>query len=122
MKQVQTLTTSINERILTETNVQNLQETFANLKETTAGFKKTSVSLDNTLAKVGDATERAGKAVDTFQKLGKTANEGKGALGVLMSDKETAENLKTLIANLRRSGVLFYKDKPSKEPAKEKAP
>ena len=122
LKQVQTLTTSINERILTETNVQNLQETFANLKETTAGFKKTSLSLDNTLTKVGDVTERAGKAVDTFQKLGKTANDGKGALGVLISDKETAENLKSLIANLRRSGVLFYKDKPSKEPTKEKAP
>ena len=119
LKQIQTLTTSINERILTETNVQNLGETFANLKETTASFKKTSLSLDNTLSKVGDVTERAGKAVDSFQKLGKTANEGKGALGVLVSDKDTAENLKALIANLRHSGVLFYKDRPLKDPAKD---
>jgi phospholipid/cholesterol/gamma-HCH transport system substrate-binding protein len=115
LKQVQKLTTSINEQILTQDNVQNLQETFANLKETTAAFKKTSLSLDTTLGKVGDVTERAGKAVDTIQKLGKSANEGKGALGVLVSDKDTAENLKALIANLRRSGVLFYKDRPSKE-------
>ncbi|NBV84860.1 MAG: MCE family protein [Verrucomicrobia bacterium] len=119
LKQIQTLTTSINERVLTEANVQNLGETFANLKETTASFKKTSLSIDNTLGKVGDVTERAGRAVDSFQKLGKTANEGKGALGVLVSDKETAENLKALIANLRRSGVLFYRDRPLKEDTKE---
>jgi hypothetical protein len=30
-----------------------------------------------------------------------------------MKDKETADNLKALILNLRRSGVLFYKDRPT---------
>ena len=42
----------------------------------------------------------------------KEAAEGKGPFATLMKDKETADNLKALIFNLRRSGVLFYKDRP----------
>ncbi len=115
LKQIQALTTNINERVLNETNVHNLSETFENLKETSASFKKTSLSLDAVLAKASDVTERAGRAADSLQKLGKNASEGKGALGVLLNDKETADNLRTLIYNMRRSGVLFYKDRPVPE-------
>jgi hypothetical protein len=30
---------------------------------------------------------------------------------VLLSDREMAENLKALVANLRRNGILWYKDR-----------
>ncbi len=109
LKKLEVLTSTINERLLNETNVQNLSDTFGNLK-------KASLSLDTALAKVGDATEKAGKAADSLQKVGKNINEGKGALGVLLNDKETAENLKSLIYNMKRSGVLFYRDKPVPDP------
>jgi len=115
LKQIQNLTTTINERLLNETNVQNLSETFANLKETSASFKKASLSLDTVMGKVGDATDRAGKAADSLQKISKSVADGKGALGVLLHDKETGENLKSLIYNMKKSGVLFYKDKPLPE-------
>jgi phospholipid/cholesterol/gamma-HCH transport system substrate-binding protein len=115
LKKVQALTTTINERLLNETNVQNLSETFANLKETSAGFKQASHSLDTVVVKVGDATEKAGKAADSLQKVTKNLAEGKGTLGVLLNDKETGENLKSLIYNMKRSGILFYKDKPLPE-------
>ncbi|RFC42572.1 MAG: component MlaD [Verrucomicrobia bacterium] len=115
LKQIQNLTTSINERLLNETNVQNLSETFANLKETSASFKKASLSLDTVLGKVGDATDRAGKAADSLQKISKSVSDGKGSLGVLLHDKETGENLKSLIYNMKKSGILFYKDKPLPE-------
>ena len=116
LKHIQALTTTINERLLNETNVQNLTDTFANLKETSAAFKKASLSLDTVMLKVGDATERAGKAADSLQKVTKNMADGKGTLGVLMNDRETGENLKSLIYNMKRSGVLFYKDKPLPEP------
>jgi phospholipid/cholesterol/gamma-HCH transport system substrate-binding protein len=115
LKQIQTLTTTINERLLNETNLQNLTETFANLKETSVAFKKASLSLDSVMVKVGDATERAGKAADSLHKATKTISDGKGPLGVLINDKETGENLRSLIYNMKRSGVLFYKDKPVPE-------
>ena len=115
LKKVQALTTTINERLLNETNVQNLSETFANLKETSAGFKQASHSLDTVVLKVGETTEKAGKAADSLQKVTKNLAEGKGTLGVLLNDKETGENLKSLIYNMKRSGILFYKDKPVPE-------
>jgi len=111
LKQVQTLTANLNGKLLNETNMSNLEQTFQNLKETSESFKKSSLSLDSTLGKFGDIADKTGKTVDSLQKITKTAADGKGALGVLVNDKETGENLKALIYNLRRSGVLFYRDK-----------
>jgi hypothetical protein len=34
---------------------------------------------------------------------------------MLVNDKETADNLKALIYNMRKSGVLFYKDRAVSE-------
>jgi methyl-accepting chemotaxis protein len=111
LKQVQTLTANLNGKLLNETNMSNLEQTFQNLRETSESFKKSSLSLDSTLVKFGDIADKTGKTVDSLQKITKTAADGKGALGVLVNDKETGENLKSLIYNLRRSGVLFYRDK-----------
>ena len=40
------------------------------------------------------------------------AVHGPGLLGTLISDKQLSDNLAALVANLRRSGVIFYKDRP----------
>lgn len=146
LKEVQNLTATINQKILNDKNIQNLEQTFENLRQTTASFQKTSLSLDLTLAKANtvlgtaDTTlktfntlgtelrpaigelkltaERTSKTADSIQKLAKNAAEGRGALGVLVNDKETAENLRSLISNLRRSGILFYKDRPASDEKK----
>jgi hypothetical protein len=34
---------------------------------------------------------------------------------MLLGNSEVAENLSALIANIRRHGILFYRDKPSKK-------
>lgn len=105
LKSVQALTLTINQKLLSDSNVQNLSETFANLRETSEGFKKTALTLDAVVSKTGSAA-------DSVAKLTKNATEGRGALGVLLNDRQTADNLKTFIYNLRHSGVLFYKDRP----------
>jgi phospholipid/cholesterol/gamma-HCH transport system substrate-binding protein len=131
LKNIEAVTKTINEKLLNEGNVQNLQETFANIKETSASFKKSSVTLDNVLNKTNETmadlhsvSDKASKAADSLQKLSKNAAEGKGTLGLLVNDKETADNLKALIYNMRKSGVLFYKDKalPEAEAKNRKAP
>ena len=133
LDELQIATRSINTRLLSETNLKNIEETFANLKTTTAEFAQTAKDLDAVVAKTSAAVDDAKgmlKTVDgaagdiklaigDFRKLTESANglmkkatTGEGTLGTLISDRQTAENLKTLIANMRRSGVLFYKDRP----------
>jgi len=53
--------------------------------------------------------------VDTGTRVLKKAEQGEGALGLLLTDKETADNLKAFAKNLRRSGPVFYKDKEAKQ-------
>ncbi len=108
LKSVQMLTTTLNQKLLNETNFQNLSETFVNLREISESFKKTALTLDA-------ATAKTGAAADSISKLARSANDGKGPLGVLMNDRASADNLKTFLYNLRHSGVLFYKDKPIPE-------
>ena len=131
-------TKAINQRLLTDKNLKNLEDTFASLKTSAAGFAQTSKNLDAVVAKTSeavDATKTTLKTVDgvagdvrlalgDFRKVADSANTlvkkatvGEGTLGMLISDKQTAENLKTLIGNMRRSGVLFYKDRPLSDPA-----
>ena len=80
------------------------------LKAAIADFRKVAVGATKTLDSAKDM-------VDSGQVLLKEARQGKGALGTLISDRETAENLKALIINLRRSGVLFYKNRPVAPPS-----
>ena len=147
LEEIKKLTVSINERLLSETNLKNLDETFANLRTTTANFTESSKKLETILANAQEAVDSAkgtmktadkaaGDArqaiaefrktaeaatktidsarglVDSGKVLMKKATSGEGALGTLISDRETAENLRVFLANLRRSGVLFYKNRP----------
>jgi ABC-type transporter Mla subunit MlaD len=75
-----------------------------------ADFRKVASSATKTI-------DAAKGLVDSTDVLIKKARDGEGALGTLISDRETADNLKALIINLRRSGVLFYKNRPLATPA-----
>lgn len=137
IEELQIATKTINTRLLTDKNLNNLEATFASLKTTTAAFAQTSKDLDAVVTKTSeavDATKSTLKTVDgvagdvrlalgDFRKVADSANmlvkkaaNGEGTLGMLISDRQTAENFKTLIANMRRSGVLFYKDRPLSAP------
>ena len=91
-----------------------------NLGEASDDFRKLASELSS--KGVGDinaaasdfraVAKKSNAAADSLQKMMKEASEGKGPFSTLMKDKETADNLKALILNLRKSGILFYKDKP----------
>jgi ABC-type transporter Mla subunit MlaD len=127
-------TKSLNEKLLSEANLRNLEETFANLRKTSADFSKTAQDLDlmvgrtqevvdsakGTMKTIDGAAGDLRLAIGDFRKISDSArgllnkaSGGEGALGTLISDRQTAEDLKALIANLRRSGVLFYKNRPA---------
>ena len=88
------------------------EDAAAEFKKTIAEFQKVAVNASKTM-------DSAKGLVESGKTLFDKANHGQGALGLLLSDRETAENLRALIANMRRSGVVFYKDrepKPAPEP------
>ncbi len=139
LKTIQEMTQRLNDGLLNEQNLKNLEATFANLRATSESFKETSLGLDSLMLKAGGAidstkktvetadgaaadlrlavgdiremTESADEAVKSAQLLVKKAADGEGTLGTLINDPRMAEDLKALVANLRRSGVLFYKDR-----------
>ncbi|MEA3212501.1 MAG: phospholipid/cholesterol/gamma-HCH transport system substrate-binding protein [Chthoniobacter sp.] len=145
LDEIKLATTNLNTRLLSDKNLANVEETFANLKEVTRDFSKTSKDLDIVMAKAGEAidsvkltmktadssaaelklalaelrgmADTATRTIDSTKVLINKASNGDGTFGALVSDKQMAQDLKALIANMRRSGLLFYKDRPPPAPA-----
>jgi ABC-type transporter Mla subunit MlaD len=69
-----------------------------------------AADLKTTLAEIRNAASTVSKTFEATRTLVNKANTGHGALGMLLGDKETADNLKALIRNLRERGILFYKN------------
>jgi phospholipid/cholesterol/gamma-HCH transport system substrate-binding protein len=82
----------------------------ADLRTAMTDFKRVAQNANNTL-------DSAKGMMETGNRVLKKAEHGEGALGMLLTDKETAENLKAFAANLRKSGPVFYKDRaPERQP------
>ena len=150
LDEIKITTANLNEKLLSEQNLKNVEDTFANLKTTTENFAKTAHDLDAMVGRVQEAVDTAKGTMKTIDSAAKTidgaagdvrltlgdfrktadsargllnkAATGDGAMGTLISDKQTAEDLKALIANMRRSGVLWYKNKPVAAPEATPAP
>jgi phospholipid/cholesterol/gamma-HCH transport system substrate-binding protein len=134
------LAEKLNTEVFKETTITNVSTTLANLKEASVSFKQTGASLAETSKKVDGVVTKAEGAIESGQQTFVSANQtfaaaksasdelkkaivdirslvqqakqGKGTLGTLLSDREMADNLRALVANLRRSGILWYKDRP----------
>lgn len=87
--------------------LETVDKAAADLRTAMSDFKRVSQTANNTL-------DSAKSMMDTGNRVLKKAEQGEGALGMLLSDKETAENLKAFASNLRRSGPVFYKDREAK--------
>ena len=100
------------------------------MKETSSSFAEASKKIDGVVKKAEGAIETgqqtfvsAKSAADELKKtildirsVVQQAKQGRGALGALLSDREMAENLKALVVNLRRNGILWYKDRAQPKP------
>ncbi len=121
------VTGKLDTQVFTGTSMGDLNATIANLRQATASFAETSKKLDGVIAKAegaigtGDeALKSAKSAADEVKKtiaevrgIVQQTKQGRGALGALLVDREMAENLKALVSNMRRNGILFYKDRPA---------
>ena len=115
----------LNTDVFKETTIANLDSTLSNMKEASLSFAETSRKIDGVVKKAEGAIETgqqtfvsAKGAADDLKKtiadirsVVQQTKQGRGTLGALLSDREMAENLKALVANLRRNGILWYKDR-----------
>lgn len=150
LDEIKEATNNLNERFLTDKNMKNVEETFANLKEASSAFTKTTKELDVVMGKAQEAidsvkvtmntadasaaelklalgdlrkmADTATKTVDSAKGLINKASTGEGTLGRLVSDQQMAADLKALISNMRRSGMLFYKDRAPAVPTATPVP
>ncbi len=79
------------------------------LRNAIADIRKTAAAATKTM-------ESAKELVDSGQGLMKKAEAGSGPMGTLLSDRQAASDLKAFLYNLRRSGPIFYKDRPVPTP------
>lgn len=100
------------------------EKVVAAAKETMGTADKAAGDLRGAIAEFKKTAETATKTIDSAKGLiesgkglVKKANDGGGPLGTLLSDRESAENLSVFLANLRRYGPIFYKNRPVPTPA-----
>lgn len=91
--------------------VDSVKDTVAAAKGPLEKVDAAAGELKGTIAEIKKAAGTADKTLASVKTLVEKANSGKGALGMLLADRETADNLKALIRNLREHGILWYKNK-----------
>ncbi|MGI8956567.1 MAG: MlaD family protein [Chthoniobacterales bacterium] len=125
---IDTAVSKLNDDALSKANMDHLKETFDNLSKTTAALSESSKKIDGVLEKadgtMGSAKEAADKvqgavadAQKTIQAASRILNEatkGDGLVPLLLTNQDVANDLRALISNLRRHGVLFYRDSAAK--------
>jgi phospholipid/cholesterol/gamma-HCH transport system substrate-binding protein len=84
---------------LSQASLQDLRDTIANLRQGSEGFTEIGKAADNLEAAAADA-----------RKLMSSARSGSGPLPMLLNDKQAAADLRAILSNIRRHGVLWYKD------------
>jgi phospholipid/cholesterol/gamma-HCH transport system substrate-binding protein len=133
---IDTTVSRLNDQALSKQNMTHLQETFDNLSKTTAALSESSKKIDGVVEKAGETMASAKEAADkvelavddtrkTMQSAGRIMNEalsGNGLLAMLLTNEEVANDLRALISNLRRHGVLFYRDSAAQMPSPPPSP
>lgn len=131
VKSINAVAEKLDSELLSEATIADLKKTMQNLEQTSAAFavasgkvdsvleeaRKTVSAGDETLASTKAAADEFRKAMVDVRALVAQARQGKGPIGALLNDREMTANLRALVTNLRRHGILWYRDR-----AKESSP
>lgn len=101
-KAVTTINTTLDrldKTALSQASLEDLRATIANLKQGSAGFTQ-----------IGTAAADMQSAAADARKLMSAARTGPGPLPMLLNDRQAAGDLRAILSNVRRHGVLWYKD------------
>lgn len=139
----------IDQGLLSEQNLGNVRDTLTDLRATGANLKTATAKLDtlleegkgaaaeakNAFTKAGEVMDKAGgvvdkaePAIDDLRAALKNANatidklsKGSGVAAALINDSSIKSDLASLISNLNRHGLLFYKNDAEKVEARKKS-
>jgi phospholipid/cholesterol/gamma-HCH transport system substrate-binding protein len=144
MEKLDSAMTNVSDKIVGDENAENLKLAIADIREAAASFKRTSSSLESTSTQLSDTLKKLDPAVakadkvmtsldntllsfkgtsDNLSKLAKSLGSGggQGLLPALMNDTALREDFKDLISNMRRNGVIFYRDNADRLEAEQRA-
>lgn len=110
VKNINTVVEKLDQTVLSKSELESISTTVKNLQTTTGKLAESSGRFDTLLKSGQETMDSAKKASDEFRALAQQAQTGRGALGMLISNREMADNLRAFILNLRKHGVLWYKD------------
>ncbi len=138
LAKIQAMTDRLNAELLSPQNLDNLSATLANLKTTSENFSSVSQDLAGVVEKIDTVATGAQQAVRTADETLNTADQaaedlrgaiadargvlrkaqdvvadarqGPGLVNALLNDRALTENLRALVENLRKHGILFYRD------------
>ena len=134
---IDTAVSRLDEQALSKENMEHLTQTFDNLSRATERLSESSKKIDGVIEKadgtMASAKETADKAqlavgdarktIESAQRVLREAISGDGLLATLLTNEEVANDLRALISNLRRHGVLFYRDSAARmSPPPESTP
>lgn len=126
----------VDEKVLGEENADNLKSALADFKEAAASFKNSAKNVEESSKRLGpmfdkldpaiakadkvmttadESLQSIKKAADSFAAAARNVTSSKGLLGALMNDTELRNEFSDLISNLKRNGVIFYRDSADKE-------
>lgn len=132
----------LDEKVLGDENADNLKAAIADVKEGAAGFKASGKNVEEATKKLGPMLDKLDPAIAKIDKVIATADEAlkaiksgadgfasftrklntsDGLLQALMSDPALKDDFKDLISNMRRRGVVFYRDDAAKQDAADEA-
>jgi ABC-type transporter Mla subunit MlaD len=113
--------------VLSKAELESISATIKNLQTASAKIDATVAEASVAVQTGKETMDSAKKAADELQKVLASlraivdqVRSGKGVLGALVSNSEMADNLRSLVTNLRKHGILWYKD--TKQPAGDAPP
>jgi phospholipid/cholesterol/gamma-HCH transport system substrate-binding protein len=103
VRSINTALERLDQTALSQESLDDLRATFANLKKGSEGFTGAG-------QQIGRVTKDLEAVAGDARKLISSARSGPGPLPMLLNDREAANNLRAILSNVRRHGVLWYKD------------
>jgi ABC-type transporter Mla subunit MlaD len=116
VKNINSVVEKLDRTVLSQAELESISTTLKNLQTTTGKLAESSGRFDSLLKSGQETMDSAKKATDEVRNLTEQAKSGRGVLGMLVSNREMADNLRAFILNLRKHGILWYKD--TQKPAK----
>ncbi|MDZ4287536.1 MAG: MlaD family protein [Prosthecobacter sp.] len=130
----------VNNQVINDENANNLKIALSEFKDAATSFKTSAKNVETQSARLGamfdkldpaigkvdkvvsgaeDSLKSIKTAAESFTLTAKSISNSKGLLGGLLNDTELRTDFKDLISNMKRSGLVFYKNVADKERAKE---